>query len=533
MSKTVLQIGRMIQVSQSMNLTLPSYTILHQAVIRLKSRAAAVSIGRNFDRMGLKGPIKESRDAMPRHTLTSIDLVRLAEQIDRDKAADWRDLQDRDYAIGRECPKNGPVARLLYWLGQNEEAEGAEVPSPWLSEGALGLLIGGALFLTGFLAMTGFLFAHTSGLVNVLWFILLFVLLQFALCLVSAATLFLAVFGRREAGFTFNPARLVFSRTIRQRRYWREFRSVFSLIFLRYGQGMGIGFMTGAMTAFLLVLAVNDFSFVWSSTFNLSNAAVERFTATASAPWSGWLPVATVDAQVIAESRYHPAAAKFSAREVRSMHSWWPFLFACMTCYALLPRVLLWLASRLLYRSRLRRAFVGYPGADLVLRRMNRPAVTTQAEHDSAERAVAVRGDVAPRTDELLISWSGAIGADETGEYQELAGIPADRVMTAGLSLDGDRDVLAVAAGPAVNHAVVVAKAWEPPLSELADFLEQLRSCVSSELFVRPLAGAGVTESSLEDWQQFATTQPGGAIALAALTRWNGGADAEDDDESA
>ncbi len=467
---------------------------------------------------------------MPRNTLSSIDLVRLAERIDRDKALGWGELQHRDYAVGRECTRQGPERQLLHWLDQTA---GAGDHGSWLSERALGLLVGGGLSLTGFLAMSGFLFAHTSGLVNVLWFFALFVLLQFALCLLSAFTLLFASFGRSEAGFSFNPARLVFSRSIRERRYWRDFRSIFGLAFLRYGQVMGVGFMAGAMAAFLVVLAVNDFSFVWSSTFNLSNTAMERFTAIASTPWSAWLPAATVDTQVIADSRYHPGAAKFSAGQVASMRSWWPFLFAAMACYALLPRILLWIASRILYRVRLRRAFVGYPGADLVLRRMNNPAVSSQARHAPAQSTAAVRHDVPPRPDLMLVSWSGAVAAGEVDDYQELAGIPPDRVVDAGLSLEGDSEALAVAMGGGIQHAVVVARAWEPPLSELADFLQQLGQQVSSELFIRPLAGTEVSTSSLEDWQRFAGGLPGGAVQLAVLTPWNGGFAVKDGDENA
>jgi hypothetical protein len=470
---------------------------------------------------------------MARNSLSSVDLVRLAEQIDRDKTADWRELQRRDYAIGQQCSQDGPVEQLRHWLAQAGDADDAGHRRGWPSEGALGLIIGGVLFLTGFLAMTGFLFAHSSGLVNVLWFFALFVLLQLALALVSVATLVLAAFGRSEAGFTLNPARLVFARAIREPRYWREFRSVFSLVFLRYGQVMGIGFMTGAMAAFLIVLAVNDFSFVWSSTFNLSNGAMERFTGAVSVPWSDWLPAATVDAQVIADSRYHPAAPRFTTGQVQSMHSWWPFLFMAMACYALLPRVLLWVASRILYRARLRRAFAGYPGVDLVLQRMNRPAVTTQAQRPLAERTAPVRRDVPPQPGVLLVSWSGAVAAAETDDYAELAGIPADLVMPAGLSLEDDTSALAAAGGSAVRRAVVVAKAWEPPLAELADFLEQLRQKVGSELLIRPLAGSQVSASSLEDWQRFARTMPGGAIELGVLTPWNGGADPEYVHESA
>ncbi len=453
---------------------------------------------------------------MGSNSLTSLDLVRLAEQIERDKGIDWQALQRRDYDIGRRRPDDGAVDQLLHWLDCTSPAD---EHGPRLSEGGLGLLVGAALFVTGFLTMVGFLFAHTSGLVNVLWFFAFFVLLQFGLCLVAAITLGLAAFGNSRTQFTLNPARLVFARSIPDRRYWREFRTVFSLAFLRYGQGMGIGFMSGAMAAFLLVLAVNDFSFVWSSTFNLSDAFMERFARLVSTPWAGWLPAATVDAGVIADSRYHPTAGRFTPQQVQSMHSWWPFLFAAMACYALLPRILLWLVSRLLYRARLRRAFVGYPGADLVLRRMRAPAVSTRGDRRQPGTAGAASRPPAaePRPDTLLVSWVDAVAGTEIGAYPELAGIPVDQVVAAGLGPEQDARALALAGTAGIHHALVVARGWEPPLSELADFLSALRQHCSCELWLRPLGGSGVGASAMDDWRQFGDALPGGGIPVAVL----------------
>ena len=66
----------------------------------------------------------------------------------------------------------------------------------------------------GFATMAGFLFSHTQGLVNVLWFFAFFVALQFALCLVSGITLVAVLSGNSSASFTFNPARLVYSKSM-------------------------------------------------------------------------------------------------------------------------------------------------------------------------------------------------------------------------------------------------------------------------------------------------------------------------------
>ena len=40
---------------------------------------------------------------MTGNTLTSMDLVRLAQQLDRDRELGWQELQSRDYAIGVSC----------------------------------------------------------------------------------------------------------------------------------------------------------------------------------------------------------------------------------------------------------------------------------------------------------------------------------------------------------------------------------------------------------------------------------------------
>ena len=466
---------------------------------------------------------------MPASALKAGDLVRLADQIEKDRDAGWQELHRRDAAIGARCTGDEPAAQLLCWLRQTagEAAEGEPARRSLLSERGAGLLLSAGFFIAGFLTMVGFLFAHGQGMVNVLWFFAFFVLLQLAMSLFSAATLISVALGKAPSAISINPARLLASRTLPDWRRWREFQDVIQLVFLRYGQGMGIGFVGGALLAFIAVPAVNDFSFMWSSTFQLTDGAMQRFADIVAAPWSQWLPAATVDAQVIADSRYHPAGARPGPARIESMHSWWPFLFMSMLVYALLPRLLLgWLSRRLYYR-RLHRAFIGYPGADLVLRRMKQPLIRSQGAAGSEPRPGS-HGELLeefrlPDDGVLVVSWAGALGEGDLDRYRELSGADPAILMQAGTSLEADREAIDRARQEDSQLLILVVKAWEPPMSDLADFIAEIARGGSSVLFLQPLRDTGIPEDRLDDWRRFADELPGGA-QVVAMSRLPAGA---------
>ncbi len=461
---------------------------------------------------------------MPASAATAVDLVRLSEQMERDRDRSWSELQARDNKIGRHCSGAGnDQAQLLCWLDQLErEADGEDRQSGWLNEGTVGVLAGGASFVFGFLAMVGFLFAHGQGMVNVLWFFAIFVCLQVLFWLVSAVTLVLVLMGGTPASMNLNPARWMLARSVPGRRHWREFQDVIQLVFLRYGQGMGVGFLLGCLSAFVLVLALNDFTFIWSSTFNLSDEVMLAGADTVAAPWARWLPVATVDAEIVAQSRYYPTGGKFSTEQLRSMHSWWPLLLAAMVCYCLLPRLLLWLLARYLYRRRITANFLHYPGVDLVLRRMSQPPIRTQGSGASAGAGTdSVTGEAAvelPQEGVLLVNWSDAISAKELGLFTELQGLGADNMVAAGLTFSQDQDALARARQSEVTLVILVVKSWEPPMADLADFIAELVSYASCLVFLRPLDGEDIPSDRIEDWKRFSSDVPGG-VQVKTLNR--------------
>ena len=204
------------------------------------------------------------------------------------------------------------------------------------------------------------------------------------------------------------------------------------------------------------------------------------------------------------------------------MRSWWPFLFVSMLVYALLPRLLLGWLSRLFYRRRLQRAFIGYPGADLVLQRMKQPLIRSQGAAGSEPRPGS-HGELLeefrlPDEGVLVISWAGALEAEELDHYRELRGVDPAMLMLAGTSLEADAEAIDRAKQEDSELLILVVKAWEPPMSDLADFIVEIARGASSVLFLRPLRDTGIPEDRLDDWRRFADELPGGA-QVVAMTR--------------
>ncbi|MBP6725443.1 MAG: DUF2868 domain-containing protein, partial [Halioglobus sp.] len=307
------------------------------------------------------------------------------------------------------------------------------------------------------------------------------------------------------AALPLNPSRLLLARTLPDRRYLREAESVVRLVLLRYGQELGALFTLGAVAAFFLLLALSDFTFVWGSTFDLGDSWVEDMTTVLSAPWSAWLPQATVSAELVFSSRFHPAIAALSPADISAMRGWWPFLIMCVLIYALLPRLLLWLFSLLLYRRQARALVVRLPGSERVLARMTSPLVTTQGASSAERQPAAAANRAATDPGLLLLNWANALRQEDLARYEVLAAVDPANIVSAGLgALPEERQRLAAVYGRRFDHVMVAVKSWEPPLADLADLLAEFAGVPRCTLFLLPLPHKQVPATRLGDWQLFA-----------------------------
>ncbi len=429
------------------------------------------------------------------------DLYRLSEQIESDREQSISQLRQRDHAIGQACTAGDDIGRLQFWLGK-VATEATDDDGQWLDEGGAAMLLRAAALILGGATMLGFLLASDRAVVNVFYFLLIFVLLQFFLALGSGTVMLRSLRGNPPAVFPLNPARLVASRALPDARYLRENSSVVRLLLLRYGQEFGAVFTLGAMTVFLGLLAFTDFSFVWGSTFGLVDETVGSLTRMLGLPWSAWMPAATVTPEMIADTRYNPAQLDLETMNDLSRRGWWPFLFMCMAVYALLPRMILWVMSRLAFNREVRRMFVRQPGAEAVLSRMRAPAVQTQAdEPEQSTEPQAVELDESL----MLLDWAGALGTGSLSDFDGLSRVPADNRLVAGLGSPNDDHACVSALNSYRPESLLVAvKSWEPPMADLADVLAGVDGLSRCELCLVPLPGKTVSEHSLEEWRAFA-----------------------------
>jgi Protein of unknown function (DUF2868) len=431
--------------------------------------------------------------------LAGRDLLRLVQQLEADQDVGWQELHTRDYEIGRTTGASQPTQQLLAWLDR------LQLPDPrrTLDEAAVSVLFTALFFVMGIVAMSGLLLASASGVVNAPWFFALFPGLQLLLCLMALLALVTILRGKRAAALNLNPARWVLQRYLPATVRLEQFNTLLQLALLRYGQLMGLGFVAGNLVAYLLILTLNDITFVWSSTFQVSNEAMLSATQAVAAPWSGWLPWATLGPDVISHSRYQPGIGSLPASQLQAARDWWPFMLLAQLCYGLLPRLLLWGGSSVLFARRLNSTFLNYPGVDLVLRRLNQAPVSTQGEEGSDyqldERNPALEVDDST----LVISWSGALEAQQLTSFAELQAVDPSSWLSAGYTLAQDQQAIQRCAGEQVKSVLLVAKSWEPPMSDLADFLVALNDGVNVSLLLRPLENQPVSSLHLQDWRDF------------------------------
>ncbi|TGD73343.1 DUF2868 domain-containing protein [Mangrovimicrobium sediminis] len=430
------------------------------------------------------------------------DLYRMWRQLESDRESSPESLRQRDHAIGQRCPARDDTGALLYWLDQAGAAPQAAATE---SQMTVVLRLGALLF--GALGMAGFLLASDRDLVNVPLFLLIFVLLQFLLCLLAAFVTVRALQGEPPASFALNPVRLALRGALRDSEYLRGHTPVLRLLLLRYGQEVGALFALGATATFLVLLAFIDFSFVWGSTLAVSDDVVYGLTRAVAAPWSALLPQATVSPELVADTRFHAAQLDLGSMNADSRRGWWPFLLLCMLVYTLLPRLLLWALSLWGFRRQVAAALAGWPGAASVLARMRAPVVDTRAEGEGAKPPRQMAADVAQvDADALLLDWAGALdSAAPSGRARS----QREGVLSAGLGSPAE-DVSAISAinRRAPDTLQVAVRSWEPPMADLADVLSEVHGVRECRLLLLPLHGAEVSEARLGDWRSFAGRLP-------------------------
>lgn len=453
-------------------------------------------------------------------SFTLADLFDYEAQLTRDAALSHAELEQRDRALGPELAADGsePRALLKAWLlALRHREEGPWPGEVWQNSIQLASAV---LFLGGSLAGIGSVQAlmsyDGSRPVNIVPFLGFFVALQlFLLFLALSKTLILAyarqyaprlsLLSQRLLGWLERRAlqRLGHAAEERQRAVkasLQRLRKLHGLLLERMAwqtlQSFGLGFFLSALLTFLYLIAFHDYAFAWSTTLNLDATRFQRWLSWIALPFS-WISPELSPSQALLEAtqyvrlegRYTGSPFGQRARELALTRAWWPFLALCIVTYGVLPRFLLFLATR---RS-VQKYLAGWPFADqhtaALRQRLLKAAHVWQSAFPSAapEKAAAPEATPLPEKPPLgaavncvVLRWFDPPFAWE--ELRALIETSASWSFEKGLDSRGTTaaeaallEVLLAPSGDAERVLVTVHDPWELPGEAFTSLIKFLR----------------------------------------------------------
>jgi len=271
---------------------------------------------------------------------------------------------------------------------------------------------------------------------------------------------------------------------------------LFALPFFSLVQLGGVGFNLGVLGATLLKVATTDVAFGWQSTLQPGAEAVFRLTKLIALPWSWALPagIGYPDLAQIQGSRIILKEGLYRL-STGNLISWWPFLCLAIAVYGLLPRLLLFLGSRISSRLLLRRLTFNTAAHRQALRRMMTPRLSTTPMVTIPENREQIPGEPVKKNTFSPIGKQGvALIPDEIFDdcpQQELTRLIQDRT---GVNVDlylrinqpGDNKErlfheIRQSITPDTDTLVILQEAWQPPIEEFFTFLNQLREAAGKQ----------------------------------------------------
>ncbi len=242
----------------------------------------------------------------------------------------------------------------------------------------------------------------------------------------------------------------------------------------------GVCFGLAGVTTLLVLVVIQDLAFGWSTTLTTGAEGYHRLLAAIAWPWQHIWPAAVPDLSLVEGTRFFRAEADSGATNPGLWGQWWPFVVMIWLVYVVMPRLAGLVLAQIQLHRRTRKALANHPGMVALEYRMETPTVDTGNDNhdaaDSPDENTSAQCQPLPDS-QVLIYWAGA------DDPQLPDSLSAGHLLTESAggrrSLDEDqqtiercKELLAKQSRPAVT---LVARAWEPPIGELVDFIEQAR----------------------------------------------------------
>ncbi len=438
----------------------------------------------------------------------------------RDRQIAQQTIADPD-ALRRSDAATQRRAVLSWWTQlQSEQADVSErVPRLDLALGATSFVLSAIGFVLGLSACAAALTYTGAYPVNLISLLALLVLLPGLLLLGT-----LLLLPRRLPGFGWlrslltgmNPGHWLsvwLNRFLSQPVFGMPVRDgsraarLSKWLMLRLSQCLALGFFVGAIVALLWLVVFSDLAFGWSTTLQTNAATITTVFQSAAWPWSSWFADAYPSSELVRVSQFYRGD---DASAAPALGAWWPFVLMCLLVYGLLPRLALYVFSRLRYRRAVSDFLLGDREVQGLVQRMSSAWVArgVNAPDDSrvAARVESVSAVALPAAPMALLVWNDALDEDRIPAWCHdhgvtVAGNPVRLGSTVSLADEQTRTTTLNG-----QHALLLTKGWEPPLLELHDALRRLAQALGDDarLYVQPLGldGHPASGSDAQVWQQ-------------------------------
>jgi len=303
-------------------------------------------------------------------------------------------------------------------------------------------------FLIGFLSSVAVNAGDDLGRVNLLYLVLLYV----ALPVVSLITLVLFAVKKQPHSFTNLLTQLpLWPRSWQEPLLKLKRDGLFQAWLFGQSQKLMLAFGMGAITSFMLILLVNDVSFVWRSTL-LGAEQIFPLLNFIAAPWS-FIESAQPIYQLLVSSQ--DSRLTSNAQVGVDYGSWWKFLVMAQFVYGIAPRIVLLCWANFRFKQQVEQRNNVKP-----------PKVAPLINAQPQQEPLANVNDSIKLTQYSLVIWA-QLPECLLQKITAIAGRPS-QIYVVGPYGDLSQEQAAI---DDQQLKLVVVAAWEPPMGEVMDFL--------------------------------------------------------------
>jgi len=249
-------------------------------------------------------------------------------------------------------------------------------------------------------------------------------------------------------------------------------------IIIKRSQFIALFFSLGLLLALLLLVVTKDIAFAWSTTLSITPEQFHRFLHIVAFPWREYYPSAVPSVELIEQSQYFRLGDKLSEEMIShasKLGEWWKFLALATIFYAILLRFGLYVFSLFAVKRAIKKSCLTLDGVEKLLSEMNEPVISTHAvkeeepfiQEEINDKQVI---DNLENAYDMVLGW--AIPKDQLVVMSDAMQIISSEFCEVGgtKTLQEESEIITKSHGKVLLYV----KAWEPPIMDFIDFVEDL-----------------------------------------------------------